>query len=96
MSSTLGPVMEEYGIRIIVSETQTLIDSSNPPMEYDDVYAWTTQYFDGHYFLNKHPMGIMSYPYGAVLDLETMEVLDKGNTDLTAERVLELAQQVQE
>lgn len=96
METTLGPVLEEYGIRIIISETQVLNNPGADPMEYDDVFTWATQYFDGHYFLNDHPMGIMSWPYGAVFDLETMEVLDKGNSDLTAERILELAQQVQE
>jgi hypothetical protein len=96
MRTTLGPVVEELGIQIIISESQVLSNPGAPLLDYDEVFDYATQYFDGHYFLNDHPMGINSWPFGAVLDLETMEVLAKGNSDLTADIILDLAEQVQE
>ncbi len=97
MSSVLTPaVLEEKGIKILYTETQKLGSDGNTLLPMDEVFTHANQYFAGHYFLNDPPLSISSWPFGAVLDLETMEIMGKANTDLTPEMILQWADEVAE
>ena len=83
--------MEDLGV-VVMASVVGVLGAEMDPLPLDEVATYWNAYFDGiTYYLNEPPLSFSSTPHHVIIDLETMEVVGKGNSSaLTPDLIVDL------